>query len=263
MKLCMAPLFSSSSGNSILIGSEKTNLLVDAGMPGSKIKDALEEIQKDPAEICGIVITHEHSDHIKGVGILSRKYDIPVYANQATWEQMEEKVGRIAQKNIRVFDRGDFYIGDIGIQPFSISHDAADPVGFGFYANGKKMAILTDTGKATKEMISRVKGSSIVLLESNHDIEMLQCGTYPYQLKRRILSSKGHLSNADAGKAAVEIVEAGVRGILLGHLSRQNNFEELAYRTVCDTLLREGIRPGKDVAIGVTKKDCVTGVYEV
>lgn len=262
MRLCMAPLFSSSSGNSTYIGTEKTGLLVDAGLAGSNICDALKSI--DAITPSAILITHEHTDHIKGAGVISRKFDIPIYANAETWEQMEPKIGAVAQKNIRVIDtESEFFIGDICAKPIPLSHDAANPVGYSFFGGGKKVCTMTDTGKLTKNMLDAAAGSSIVLLESNHDIEMLKCGKYPYKLKMRILSGKGHLSNNDAGKGAIDLAKRGVRGILLGHLSRENNFEELAYSTVRDTLEASGVRVGKDIALAMTHKFRVTGRFDL
>jgi phosphoribosyl 1,2-cyclic phosphodiesterase len=263
MKLSIAPLFSSSSGNSTYVGTESTAVLVDAGLPGRQLEAALKKIDKDPTGINAILVTHEHTDHIKGVGVLSRRFDIPVYANVETWAEMEHKIGGISTKNMRVFDEGDFFVGDICVTPIPLSHDAANPVGFALGALGKKVCVMTDTGKVTSKMLSYAKGAGIVLLEANHDVDMLKCGRYPYNLKMRILSGRGHLSNEDSGKTAIELVKMGVRGILLGHLSRENNFEKLAEQTVCDALVEERILPGKDVAVGVTQKYEVTGMFSL
>ena len=261
MKLAVAPLYSGSGGNATYVGTETCSLLVDAGLPGSAIENALRTIDKKPAHIRAILITHEHTDHIKGVGVLSRRYNIPIYANAQTWAQMERSIGDISRRNTRVIDEGDFFIGDILVTPIPLSHDAANPFGYSLCAGGRKVTILTDSGKISGDMLSRAEHSDIVLLESNHDVDMLKCGRYPYQLKTRILSSHGHLSNEDCAKAAVELVKRGGRGILLAHLSKENNFEELAYRTVYETLSRENIKVGKDVALGVTKKAQVTGFF--
>lgn len=261
MNLCIAPLFSGSGGNATYIGTESGGLLVDAGLSGSAIVSALAQIDRTPAELDGILVTHEHIDHIKGIGVLSRKYDLPVFANAETWEQMRGKLGRVAEKNIRIIDDGEFFVRDMMITPIPLSHDAANPTGYAVSAHGKKVAVMTDSGKVTKAMFERAAGSDIMILESNHDVNMLKCGKYPYHLKTRILSNKGHLSNADCGKAAAELIAAGVRGILLGHLSKENNFDELAYRTVYDTLISEGIVPGRDAALAVAKKTEVTGYF--
>ena len=263
MKLSIAPLFSSSSGNSIYIGSEKTNILLDAGVAGSKIEKSLKEIGILAEKLDGILVSHEHTDHIKSIGVLSRKYDIPIYANEKTWQGMEKKIGPVSSKNIVVIDHGDFYIGEIGVNPYSVSHDGADTFGYSFYHQDKKISIMTDLGVATKKLAECVSGSNIVLLEANHDVEMLKCSKYPYYLKRRILSNKGHLSNEDSAKMAYELALRGVKGILLGHLSRQNNFYELAYQTVAGHLTKMGVVPGKDVALAVAYRDKTTGFFKV
>lgn len=263
MKLCIAPLFSGSGGNSTLVFSEKTRVLIDAGLTGKRIVTALDESGIHPGSIDAIIITHEHIDHIKGVGVLSRKYDIPVYANSETWAEMYAKIGDVAERNIRIIDESDFYINDLCIEPFSISHDAAKPFGYSVYASDAKVTVMTDTGRVSKATLARADGAKIVLLESNHDVNMLKNGSYPRALKDRILSGKGHLSNVDAAAAAAEMVKNGVRGILLGHLSRENNTEQKAFLTVTDELNKKGICVGRDVALKVTNKDNVTGIFEV
>ena len=261
MSLSISPLFSSSSGNCTYVGTERTGLIVDAGLAGNKVEGALQNIGKRPGELSGILITHEHTDHIRGVGVLSRKDDLPVYANAKTWEAMQAKVGEISLKNTRVIDRTEFYIGDICVAPVPIHHDAADPTGFAFFGAGRKVGVMTDTGHITRDMLDAMEGAAIVLLESNHDIELLKNGRYPYYLKKRILSGKGHLSNEAAGAAAGELAKRGVRGILLGHLSRENNRKLLAYETVFAALKSEGVEPGRDLALGTTRKSHVTGFY--
>lgn len=263
MSLSIAPLYSSSSGNSTYIGSDKTGILIDVGCTGKNIFSALEQIGVDPRFIKGILVTHEHSDHIKGVGIVSRKYDIPVYTNCVTWQAMEKKIGEISLKNHRVIDENDFFIDDLCISPIPLSHDAADPMGYCISCQGKKISILTDTGRITKPMIQKAAGSQIVLLEANHDVSMLKCSRYPYELKRRILSTNGHLSNEDCACCAIELAKSGVKGILLGHLSKENNFEELAYNTVAEALMREGFFPGRDIALATTKKYEVTRLITI
>lgn len=261
MEMKIAPLFSGSKGNCIYIGTETSKVLVDAGYSCTRISAELKKADAHMEEIDGILITHEHSDHIAGVGVISRKYDIPVYANSETWAEMEKRLGDVASKNIRVIDEQDFYVKDLCIQPYEISHDAVRPFGYSLSAGGKKVSIMTDLGHVSERILAQVAGSSIVLLESNHDVEMLKCGPYPYYLKRRILSTHGHLSNDDAAQTAYRLVASGVRGILLGHLSEKNNFYELAYETVCGFLQQNGVVIGKHVAVGMAKREGVTGVY--
>ena len=258
MSLSIAPLYSSSSGNSTYIGSEKTGILIDAGLAGKYIFSALEQISVAPSSVRAILVTHEHADHIKGVGVVARKLDIPVYANAATWEAMSPKIGAIPEKHRIVIGREDFFIGDLLVTPIPLFHDAADPTGYSVCCKDRKVCVITDTGKVSKAMIAQAAGAQVVLLESNHDVRMLKCGSYPYELKRRILSAHGHLSNDDCASCAVELARLGVKGILLGHLSKENNFEELAYSTVSEALTAAGIRPGRDVALALTKKYEVT-----
>jgi len=259
MKIQISPLVSGSSGNATYIGTDSTGLLVDAGTTGKNLLALLSSISvQKPA---GILVTHEHNDHISAVGILSRKLDIPIYANTETWAAMEKKIGNIHLRNIREITAEEFYIGDICIRPFETSHDAAHPFGYTFYANGAKLCTMTDTGRLTKEMLMQAEGSDLILLEANHDIDMLKNGPYPKALQDRILGTKGHLSNVQAANAAVELVKSGVRGILLGHLSKENNTLELAFKTVKNTLTENGIIVGRDVGLGMTKRDSFVGPY--
>ena len=264
MELRFCPLFSGSSGNSLYLGCGNTHLLIDAGMSGAKITAEMERVGLKPSDLSGILITHEHSDHIAGAGILSRRYDLPIYANEGTWAAMREKLGNISEKNIMTFETGaDFHIGTLDIMPFATPHDAAEPVGYSFYAGRNKISIATDLGVVRESWLKYVEESDLVLLESNHDVDMLKAGRYPYDLKRRILGNKGHLSNDSAGKAAVELVSRGVRNIVLGHLSNENNFPELAYQSVSCLLQGEGIQPGQDVMLSVAGRDGAGGMYVI
>lgn len=254
MKFCS--LYSGSSGNSIFISSGNTKILVDAGLPGKKIDEALKAIEEDPSDISGIFITHEHIDHIKGVGVLSRKYDIPIYANDDTWESMQGSLGKIKEHNIKIMDkRSTVTIGDLDIKSFNIPHDAAGPVGYTMHCNGNYASIVTDIGTFTQEIKDNIADSKVILLESNHDVQMLKYGPYPYPLKRRILSEIGHLSNDDCGKAIIELLKIkNMKKIFLGHLSNTNNHPDLAYQTVLNTLIAEGIDIGKDVELCLAER---------
>lgn len=261
MNLCIAPLFSGSGGNCIYIENGDTQILIDAGCSCARIEAEMQKIERSLADVSAVLITHEHSDHIAGIGTISRKYDIPIYANEPTWMEISAKSGEIKKKNIRVIDKADFYIQDLCIQPFEVPHDAAWPFGYSVSAGGKKVSVMTDTGRATEEALRCVEGSGIVLLESNHDVNMLTNGRYPYPLKKRILSPHGHLSNDDAAKAALRLALSGVKGILLGHLSESNNEYELALRTVGTYLGQNGVVVGKHIALGVARREGVTGFY--
>lgn len=254
MKFCS--LYSGSSGNSIFVGSEKAKILIDAGLPGKKIDEALNSIGQNPSEIDGIFITHEHIDHIKGVGVLSRKYDIPIYAPHDTWVAMENTIGKIKEHNIKIMDRRSIVsIKDIEIKSFIIPHDAASPVGYTVNLNNKRASIATDFGTFTKEIYDNIKESDIILLESNYDPNMLDMGPYPYQLKQRIKGIEGHLSNDDCGKAIVEIVKNGLgKKIILGHLSNTNNTPDLAEISVKEILAENNIKVGSDIYLSMANR---------
>ena len=263
MGIAIAPLFSSSSGNCVYISDGKNQILIDAGVTGSKAEEALHFIGKTPADLSGILVTHEHIDHVKGVGVLSRKYNLPVFANADTWNAMQKKIGDISLRNTRIIDDGEFYIDSLCIRPVHTYHDAADPLAYAIYSGGKKVGVMTDTGHVTRAMVDAMEQASIIMLEANHDVEMLKNGNYSATLKKRILSGNGHLSNDSAGDVSAELVKRGVRGILLSHLSRDNNRKDLAMETVRDLLHEKGIEAGKDVSLGMTRKDHVTGYYRI
>ena len=256
MKFCS--LYSGSSGNSIFVGSEKAKILIDAGLPGKKIDEALKQIGQNPSELDGIFITHEHIDHIKGVGVLSRKYDIPIYAPHDTWVAMEGTIGKIKEHNLKVMDRRSIVaVKDMEIKSFIIPHDAAAPVGYTINLNDKKASVATDFGTFTKEIEDNIKDSSIILIESNYNPEMLDFGPYPYSLKQRIKEAYGHLSNEDCGEAIVRVLKSGLgKKIILGHLSKENNYAELAYETVRqEVTLGENPYKGNDFPIYVAKRN--------
>lgn len=263
MTLSITPLFSGSSGNAIFIRSERTKILIDAGVSGKRLESALCSIGETPDDIKGILITHEHSDHIQGAGVMSRKHGIPIYATAPTWEACGTKLGNIPARFIKVISKTDFYIDDLMIEPYDIPHDAADPVGYCVSRGTRKVAVATDLGHFSREVEYRLHDCDLVLLEANHDTDMLDAGRYPYELKQRIKSRRGHLSNDDAADAAVRLAAAGVSSILLGHLSQENNLEQLAFRSVTDALLAGGIQPGHDISLGLAFRDRVTGVFTI
>ena len=264
MELRFSPLFSGSSGNATYVGCDDANMLVDAGLSGSRVTQELSRIGISPACLDAILVTHEHIDHIKGIGILSRKYDLPVYATEGTWRAMMDKIGNVQEKNIRIFEpEQDFFIGSIDVTPFSTPHDAAQPVGYTFEVSGAKLAIATDLGCVRDGWLKHILGSDAVILESNFDPDMLQTGPYPYELKRRIMGRHGHLSNDDAGEVAAELVRHGAKQIILGHLSKENNYPELALKC-CELALREaGLTPYEDFHVIVASRDGCTGMFSV
>lgn len=239
MTMDFCSLVSGSSGNCQFIQNDNTKILVDAGLSGKKIQEGLSSIDINPSDIDGILITHEHSDHIKGAGILSRRFDIPIYANEGTWEGMEKSIGNISDKNIFIIGNNDFEIGSLGINPFKIHHDCNDPLGFSIFSRNKKASILTDTGIVDENIMNAIRGSDILMVESNHDVDMLKVGSYPFYLKKRVLGKWGHLSNEDAGKIITETITKEDAIVILGHLSLENNFPELALETVRSILDKE------------------------
>ena len=246
-------LVSGSSGNATLVSDGNTKLLVDCGMSQKKLCAALSLIGISPEELDGLLITHEHSDHIKGAGIVSKKYNLPVFATLKTHEAME--AGFIADKNIRYITPDiDFEIGTIGITPFSIPHDAANPVGYNFFFGDKKLSLATDIGKMNDYVFEHLKGSLAVLLESNHDIDMLKKGRYPAFLKNRILGEFGHLSNDDAAKTVLSLAQSGTSYVMLGHLSNENNTPTLAYTKTAEILAQNGAILDKDVSLSVAAR---------
>ena len=231
-------LYSGSSGNSLLVETENTKLLIDAGVSSKKIETALNNLNIDPSSINGILITHEHSDHVQGLGTFSKKFDLPVFVNQKTLDAMPKQKEKIPEKNIKKFTIEEkFEIGDIKIKPFAIPHDAANPCGFNIFKDNKKISIATDIGHMTNGILKNLEDSIFVLLESNYDPEVLKFSRYPYPLKSRIAGPNGHLSNELAGKTISHLLGSGLEQAMLGHLSKESNFPELAYKTVVDEII--------------------------
>ena len=262
MALHFSPLFSGSSGNSVYVGAGSSAVLIDAGVSCARIVSELRVIGADPAGISAILITHEHSDHIKGAGIFARKFGTPIYATEGTWRAMADKIGDVLPENRCIIQPDtDFFIGDMNIQPFPTPHDAAESVGYVIStADGARFGLATDIGCVRGGWLDAVRGCAAVLLESNYDPGMLQAGKYPYELKRRIMSRKGHLSNDDAAEAALSLIDSGARQLVLGHLSKENNFPELALRCCQLALLRDGV---EDVQLCVANRDSNSGIFTV
>ncbi|MGV8145410.1 MAG: MBL fold metallo-hydrolase [Alkaliphilus sp.] len=263
MSVKFCTLASGSKGNCHFVSDGDNYLLFDAGMSGVKIQKSLKQIGINPKQLTGIVISHEHNDHVQGAGILSRRFDIPIYANENTWDVMKNKVGEIKLGNIKSFATGKWFeLNNFIINPFRISHDARDPVGFSIENNGTNICIATDLGYVDDTIIKHATGADLVILESNHDEEMLKAGRYPYSLKRRILSEVGHLSNESAGAAILKMIEKNVKMITLAHLSEENNFPELAYETVKSVLKSSNVTVGEDINLDVAHRDRVSKVHE-
>ena len=265
MKLCS--IASGSSGNCIFAGSDSTGVLIDAGISGKRVESGLNTIGHTGRELDGILVTHEHSDHIKGLGVLARKHEIPIYATRGTIGAIREctNLGKFPDGIFREIAADQpFEIGDLHIDPFTISHDAAQPVGYRISHGKSSVGIATDLGKYDDYIVDHLKGLDALLLEANHDVNMLQVGAYPYYLKQRILGDRGHLSNCTAGHLLCELLHDGMKEILLGHLSKENNYEALAFETVCsEVTMGDNPYKSKDFHITVAKRDEVSDMIVV
>lgn len=233
MRLCS--IASGSSGNCVYAGSDTTHLLIDAGISGRRIEQGLNALGLTGRDIDGILITHEHADHISALGVLARKYGVPIYATPGTREAVRAaaSLGEIDEALFcDVFPDQTFRIKDISVYPIRISHDAAQPVAYRLESERRSVAVMTDLGAYTDYTVACLQGLDALLLEANHDIHMLQAGPYPYYLKQRILGERGHLSNESCGRLLSRLLHDGLKAVLLGHLSKENNLEELAYEAV-------------------------------
>ncbi len=250
---------SGSSGNCIYAGSDTAHLLIDAGISGKRIEQGLNEIGCTGRDISAVLITHEHADHIQGLGVICRRFGLPVYATKATIQAILKSsyIGKIPEGLFREIEPDrETLIGDITVKPFSVSHDAADPVAYRLESGGKKAAVATDMGTYSDYTIRALQELDVLILEANHDVRMLETGRYPYTLKRRILGEKGHLSNEASGTLLCELLHDNIRHILLGHLSKENNYPALAYETVCaEVTMGDNPYKAKDFPISIARRD--------
>lgn len=260
MSLRFSVLASGSSGNAFYIESDKARLLVDVGLSGKQMDKLFQEVDVDPNGIDGILVTHEHSDHIKGLGVLARKYNLPIYANNKTWLKMDGTLGKLAPEQKFEFSTDSVKIfGDIDVQSFAVSHDAADPMFFSFHQGDEQVALVTDLGYVSDKIKQLIKGANAFVFESNHDINMLQMGHYPWSVKRRILGDYGHVSNEDCGLALSDVITHHTERVYLAHLSKDNNMKDLARMSV-DHILRER---GIVMDLHDTDPNQATPLYEV
>ncbi len=261
MQFCT--LFSGSSGNAVYLSTERGGLLIDCGLSGRQTLDAIAGAGLSTAAIHAILITHEHSDHIKGAGVVSRKLGVPVYATEGTWAGMEATLGDLpARHRVPITAGESFFLDDIEVAPFSIPHDANDPVGYRFFCGRHSVAVATDLGYFSQTVCDAVSGAEIVLLESNHDPDLLRRNPhYPQHLKTRILGRKGHLSNDAGAEAAVRLAQCGTRHLLLGHLSEENNTPDMAYRVAHAALTGAGAAVGADVTLHVAGRHQPSHLY--
>ena len=264
MNLCS--IASGSSGNCIYTGTDNTGVLIDAGISAKRIEQGLAEIDRNIKDIKGIFVSHEHSDHIKGIGVLARKHQIPIYGTKGTIEGIKNcsSLGAIDEDLYHVIKADEVVqIDDLVVKPFRISHDASEPVAYRMECGDKSAAIATDLGFYNQEIVDKLQNLDVLLLESNHDTHMLQVGSYPYVLKQRILSDRGHLSNESAGKLLCHLLHDDLKAVFLGHLSKENNYDELAYETVKLEIAfgSEKYKPD-DFLIEVDKREAVSSMIE-
>lgn len=257
-------LASGSSGNSLYVESGQKKLLVDAGLSGKKITSLLAEVDRRPEDLDAILVTHEHRDHIHGVGVMARKYHLDIYANQGTWDAMDGMLGKIDIAQKHIFEMGKtMTFGDLDIESFGVSHDAAAPQFYRFHKDGKSFVMLTDTGYCSDHVRGMIKDADAYLVESNHDLEMLRMGSYPWSLKQRILGDKGHLSNEDGALVMTDILGDNTKRIYLGHLSRENNLKELAHMCMVNTLQEHDLGVGIDFQVYDTDPDKASELFAV
>jgi phosphoribosyl 1,2-cyclic phosphodiesterase len=265
MVLCN--LASGSTGNATFLASGQGTLLVDAGITARSLVAALQPLSAPPEDLKAILVTHEHIDHIKAIGPLARKYRIPVYATRGTWTAMDlsGKVGVIPPDcRVVIEPERDFFICGMRVTAHDICHDAAQPVCYTFARGASRLAVATDLGHMTPYLAEKLSGCQTILLESNHDVGMLERNPrYPPMLKRRILGPNGHLCNEDAAQAAVQLFESGAHTFLMGHLSQHNNTSDKAFDCICEAMLRRNLLPGRDVTIAMTWPDRPTALFAV
>lgn len=258
---------SGSSGNCTYIGTDHTHLLVDAGISCKRIDTGVQELGIKPDELAGVLITHEHSDHISGIRVFLKKHHVPLYGTKETLEAIErmdvkKEIDPDLYRPVRADEQ--IVVGDFTVTPFSNSHDAANPVGYRAEAEGHSVGVVTDLGVYSQYTINHLLGLDAVLLEANHDVHMLEAGPYPFPLKRRILGQKGHLSNEAAGHLLNELLHDGMKHIVLGHLSKENNYAELAYETVCcEVNMSENPYNSGDFPITVARRDAMSDVIYI
>jgi phosphoribosyl 1,2-cyclic phosphodiesterase len=252
-------LASGSTGNAFYVETDRERLLVDAGLSGKQMELLFAKIERNLQDLSGILVTHEHSDHIKGLGVIARKYQLPIYANEKTWRAMESLIGEIPLEQKFIFSVGTVKtFGDIDVESFGVSHDAAEPMFYVFHHGGKKLVLITDTGYVSERMKGIIRHADVFIFESNHDVEMLRMGKYPWNVKRRILSDVGHVSNEDAALALADVIGDQTKRIYLAHLSQDNNMKELARMTVTQTLASKGIIVGEQFHLYDTDPNCPT-----
>lgn len=261
LKCCS--LFSGSTGNSFFVETEDTKILIDAGVSCKKIENALESLDVSIKDIDAVLLTHEHIDHTKSIGMLSKKYGTPIYSNSETWKALLDTNDNLSAADIHFFDNDkSFKLNDLKILPFSTPHDAANPCGFNIFKDDKKISIATDLGHMSDNIIKYLEKSNFLMLESNYDSNVLKYSSYPYLLKKRIAGPNGHLENCISGKTIAHLVNTGLEKALLIHLSKENNFPELAYKTVVEELQKQNIAENS-ISLNVAPRDLPSSLFQV
>ncbi|MDR0426848.1 MAG: MBL fold metallo-hydrolase [Clostridiales bacterium] len=259
MSLRLCVLGSGSTGNCLFLSGGNTNILIDQGLPLKRVERCLEVLRVDPKSVA-LLVTHTHSDHISGVAPFAEKYGSEVYCSAFVRSAL---AARTKNARVKPFLTGDFFVGDLTVAPFEVPHDVPC-VGYSVYHAGKKVSIATDLGQMPAALVSALGDSELILIESNHDTALLASNRhYPPYLKRRILSGHGHLSNDACADCLVEFAKSGVRQIVLGHLSKENNYPELAFETAKRRLSRDGFYEGRDIRVDVAAPDRMSALFEV
>lgn len=265
MRICS--IASGSSGNCIYIGNDTTHLLVDTGISKKRIEAGLQKLDVKGEELNGILITHEHVDHIQGLGVFSRKYHVPIYATKGTIEGIIncKSLGKMPEGLLHeVKTDENFCLGDMDIRPFRISHDAKEPSGYRIENEGKAAAVATDLGTYDEYIVDNLKNLNGIVLEANHDIHMLEVGPYPYPLKRRVMGNQGHLSNELSGRLLCDILHDDLKCVMLGHLSKENNYARLAYETVkLEITMGDNPYSGEDIRMLVADRDNLSEIISL
>lgn len=236
-KIHYSILASGSGGNATYFETKQHRILIDAGLSGKQLEKRMEAIGRSLDQVEALFVTHEHSDHSHGVGVLARRYGMPVYANTGTWTAMENKVGKIKPEQRCLLEAGKFLdLGDMQVESFAVSHDAAAPQFYQIHHDDQSFVVLTDTGYVSDRVVQTIKNADGYLMECNHDPEILRMGPYSWPLKQRILGDTGHLSNEEGAGALMDVIGARTKQVFLGHRSQHNNMRSLAHLTVASIL---------------------------
>lgn len=253
LEICM--LASGSSGNAVYVATGQTKLLIDAGLSGKKLAAALAELGVDPFALDALLLSHDHNDHTCGAGIMARRYRMPLYATAPTWTAATCKMGPVPEEMCHILPMsGQVKFADLTVETFPVPHDAAGPVGFVFRQGNQAIALVTDLGMVTPMITAKLQNINCLVLEANHDEQMLKNGTYPWSLKNRILGDHGHLSNSVAADILLDIISPVTSHVVLAHLSNENNLPHLAFDTVGEKLAAGGCAPGKTLSLQVARR---------